>query len=217
MTDEIKTKYKIAFVGDVGVGKTSIIMRMHGEDFQEDLSSSVGGSNYFKEFKFNHDNSTEIIEITSSDLAGDEKFRKSLNFNLAIKDASAIAIVFDPSNMFFSNGDLEKWVKLIKEIAPKAIIALVRNKSDLTANKNFKEDSIKELINKNDAKYFITSAMENKGIIELYEGLINKITGLNGKLELIKENENEKTESINIGNGNKEKIIIKRKKRWCCG
>ena len=216
MTDEIKTKYKIAFVGDEGVGKTSIIMRMHGQDFQEDLSSSFGGSNYLKKFKFNHDNSTEIIEITSSDLAGNEKFRTAPIFNLAIQDASAIAIVFDPSNMFFSNDDLEKWVELIKEIAPKAIIALVKNKSDSTANKNFKEDSIKELVNKNDAMYFITSAMENKGIIELYEGLINKITGLNGNLELIEENENEKTESINIENESKEKIIIKRKKRWCC-
>ena len=216
MTDEIKTKYKIAFVGDEGVGKTSIIMRMHGQDFQEDLSSSFGGSNYLKKFKFNHDNSTEIIEITSSDFAGNEKFREASIFNLAIQDASAIAIVFDPSNMFFSNDDLEKWVELIKEIAPKAIIALVKNKSDSTANKNFKEDSIKELVNKNDAMYFITSAMENKGIIELYEGLINKITGLNGNLELIEENENEKTESINIENESKEKIIIKRKKRWCC-
>ena len=126
MTDEIKTKYKIAFVGDEGVGKTSIIMRMHGQDFQEDLSSSFGGSNYLKKFKFNHDNSTEIIEITSSDLAGNEKFRTAPIFNLAIQDASAIAIVFDPSNMFFSNDDLVKWVKLIKEIAPKAIIALVK-------------------------------------------------------------------------------------------
>ena len=216
MTDEIKTKIKIAFVGDERVGKTSIIMRMHGQGFQEDLSSSFGGSNYSKKFKFNHDNSTEIIEITSSDLAGDEKFRKADIFNLAIQDASAIAIVFDPSNMFFSNDDLEKWVQLIKEIAPKAIIALVKNKSDLTANKNFKEDSIKELVNKNDASYFITSAQKNEGIIELYEGLINKITGLNGNLELIKENENEKTESINIENESKEIIIIKRKKRWCC-
>ena len=118
--------------------------------------------------------------------------------------------------MFFSNDDLEKWVQLIKEIAPKAIIALVRNKSDLTANIKFNEDSLKKLANNYEAMYFITSAMENKGIIELYEGLINKITGLNGKLELIKENENEKTESINIENESKEKIIIKRKKRWCC-
>ena len=217
MTDEIKTKIKIAFVGDERVGKTSIIMRMHGQGFQEDLSSSFGGSNYSKKFKFNHDNSTEIIEITSSDLAGDEKFRKASIFNLAIQDASAIAIVFDPSNMFFSNDDLEKWVQLIKEIAPKAIIALVKNKSDLTANKNFKEDSIKELANNYEAMYFITSAMENKGIIELYEGLINKITGLNGKLELIKENENEKTESINIGNGNKEKMEKPKKRCDCCG
>ena len=64
MTD-ITRKIQIAFVGDEGVGKTSIIMRMHGQDFQEDLSSSFGGSNYFKKFKFNHDNSTETIEINN--------------------------------------------------------------------------------------------------------------------------------------------------------
>ena len=213
---DITRKIQIAFVGDPGVGKTSIIQRIEQGIFQEDLSQSYGCSFTTINLKFKHDNSTETIEITNHDIAGNEKDRINNYLDRDLKDASAIAIVFNPSKALFYDEDLEDWLMLIKEKAPDAIIALVRNKSDLTPNKKFNEDSIKELLNKYDAMYFITSAQKNEGIIELYEGLINKITGWNGNLELIEENENEKTESINIGNGNKEKIIIKRKKRWCC-
>ena len=215
MTD-ITRKIQIAFVGDEGVGKTSIIMRIEQQEFQKDLSHSCGCTFIPINLKFNHDNSTETIEITNCDIAWDGKDRKDNFLDKVFQDSSAIAIVFNPSNVLFDNKDLEKWLNLMKEKAPHAIIALVRNKSDLTANRRFNEDSLKKLANEYDAMYFITSAKKNEGIIELYEGLINKITGLNGNLELIKENENEKTESINIENESKEKIIIKRKKRWCC-
>ena len=215
MTD-ITRKIQIAFVGDEGVGKTSIIMRIEQQEFQKDLSHSCGCTFIPINLKFNHDNSTETIEITNCDIAGNEKDREVNCLDNVFKDVSAIAIVFDPSKVLFYNEDLENWLDLIKEKAPDRIIALVRNKSDLTANRRFNEDSLKKLANKYEASYFITSARKNEGIIELYEGLINKITGLNGNLELIKENENEKTESINIENESKEIIIIKRKKCWCC-
>ena len=215
MTD-ITREIQIAFVGDEGVGKTSIIMRIEQQEFQEDLSHSCGCTFTPINLKFKHDNSTETIEITNHDIAGNEKDRIDNYLDRDLKDVSAIAIVFDPSNVLFDNKDLEKWLNLIKEKAPHAIKALVRNKSDLTANGRFNEDSLKKLANNYEAMYFITSAQKNEGIIELYEGLINKITGWNGNLELIEENENEKTEIINIENESKEKIIIKRKKRWCC-
>ena len=35
--------------------------------------------------------------------------------------------------------------------------------------------------------YYITSALKNEGITELYEGLIRKINGWNTNVELIKE------------------------------
>jgi len=215
MTD-ITRKIQIAFVGDPGVGKTSIIQRIEQGIFQDDLSQSYGCSFTHINLKFKHDNSTETIEINNCDIAGNEKDRIDNYLDRDLKDVSAIAIVFDQSKALFFNDDLEDWFSFIKVKAPKAIIALVKNKSDLDDDTKFKEDSIKKLLNKYDAMYFITSAQKNEGIIELYEGLINKITGLNGKLELIKENENEKTESINIENESKGKIIIKRKKRWCC-
>ena len=216
MTDETK-KIKITFVGDEAVGKTSIILRIQQNGFDEKLGKSAGGTNHFINLKFNHDNSVETIEIINFDLAGDKKYREERSFNYAIEDASAVAVVFDPSSLYFSIVDLENWLKLIKQKAPGVIIALVKNKSDLPEYREFSEDSIKELLNKYDAMYFITSAKKNEGIIELYEGLINKITGLNGNLELIKENQNEKTESINIGNGNKEKMEKPKKRCDCCG
>ena len=215
MNEKLKN-IKIAFVGDEGVGKTSIIMRIDQQEFQDDLSHSCGCTFTTINLKFNHDNSIETIEITNCDIVWDGKDRKDNFLDKVFQDSSAIAIVFNPSNILFDNEDLENWLNPIKEKAPHAIIALVRNKSDLTANGRFNEDSLKKLANEYDAMYFITSAQKNEGIIELYEGLINKITGLNGNLELIKENENEKTESINIENESEEKIIIKRKKRWCC-
>ena len=215
MTD-ITRKIQIAFVGDEGVGKTSIIMRIEQGIFQDDLSHSCGCLITSINLKFNHDNSTEIIEITNHDIAGGEKDRKFNCLDDSFKVVSAIALVFDPSKALFFNDDLENWLKLIKKKAPDRIIALVKNKSDLVDDIKFNEDSLKKLANNYEAMYFITSAQKNEGIIELYEGLINKITGLNGNLELIKENENEKTEGINIENESKEKIIIKRKNRWCC-
>ena len=163
MTDETK-KIKITFVGEKAVGKTSIILRIQQEGFHEQLEKSAGGTNYFINLKFNHDNSVETIEIINFDLAGDKKYRegKGSLFNYAIKDASAIAIIFDPNSEFFSINDLENWIMLIKENAPNVIIALVKNKSDLTEYREFSEDSIKELLNKYDAMYFITSAKKMK-------------------------------------------------------
>ena len=60
MTD-ITREIQIAFVGDEGVGKTSIIMRIEQQEFQEDLSHSCGCTFTTINLKFKHDNSTETI------------------------------------------------------------------------------------------------------------------------------------------------------------
>ena len=150
MTD-ITRKIQIAFVGDPGVGKTSIIMRIQQQDFQEDLSHSCGCTFNNIYLKFNHDNSTETIEITNCDIVWDGKDRKDNFLDKVFQDSSAFAIVFDPSNVLFDNEDLENWLNPIKKKAPDRIIALVRNKSDLTANRKFNEDSLKKLANNYEA------------------------------------------------------------------
>ena len=113
---------------------------------------------------------------------------KPFTLTLQLRMPQLLLIVFDSSSIFFSNDDLENWINLIKEKAPNVIIALIKHKSDLTENIKFNENSLRELVNKYKIMYFITSAKENQGIKELYEGLIKNISGWNGnqKMKLIK-------------------------------
>ena len=53
--------------------------------------------------------------------------------------------------------------------------------------------------------YYITSALKNEGITELYEGLIRKINGWNTNVELIKE---KKENEIEIEKIQKNKKIF---------
>ena len=122
------------------------------------------------------------------------------------------------------------WIDEIKKKAPKnSIIALVLNKNDSLGKKVlFDERDGRKLAKDNDILFFSTSAKEDKGITEIYEGIIKKIKGWendkNIKLVVEKEeiNEEENEEGQNIVDGNDKKKDVDAKsnkkegKRKCC-
>ena len=194
---------KIAFVGDEGVGKTSIIMRIEQGIFQENLNSTVGMANRQTILKFNN---KDPIKISNIDIGGREK--NDLTLKYAIKDASGIVLVSCVNNSGFSSDDLKaNWLNSIRKYAPQdVILAIVLNKSDLLKeNKEYNKDSLKKFAKEINAMYFITSALKNEGITELYEGLIRKINGWNTNVELIKE---KKENEIEIEKIQKNKKIF---------
>ena len=96
------------------------------------------------------------------------------------------------------DGIEEKWLEVIKgdDIKSK-IIALVINKIDLLNENKEYEDKIlklKDFAQKNDLLFFSTSAKENKGITELYEGLMRKIKKWDEEVKLAGEVENKEEE-----------------------
>ena len=201
--NEKSKNIKIAFVGDEGVGKTSIIMRIEQGIFQENLNSTVGMANRQTILKFNN---KDPIKISNIDIGGREKNDFTLKY--AIKDASAIVLVSCVNNSGFSSEDLKaNWLNAIKNYAPQdVILALVLNKSDLLIeNKEYNKDSLKKFADEINAMYYITSALKNEGITELYEGLIRKINGWNTNVELIKE---KKENEIEIEKIQKNKKIF---------
>jgi Ras-related protein Rab-6A len=198
--NEKSKNIKIAFVGDEGVGKTSIIMRIEQGIFQENLNSTVGMANRQTILKFNN---KDPIKISNIDIGGREK--NDLTLKYAIKDASGIVLVSCVNNSGFSSDDLKaNWLNSIRKYAPQdVILALVLNKSDLLKeNKEYNKDSVKEFAEKINAMYFVTSALKNEGITELYEGLIRKIKGWNTNVKLVikekKENEIENVQKNRI-------------------
>ena len=198
--NEKQKNIKIVFIGDEGVGKTSIIMRIEQGIFQENLNSTVGMANRQTILKFNN---KDPIKISNIDIGGREK--NDLTLKYAIKDASGIVLVSCVNNSGFSSDDLKaNWLNSIRKYAPQdVILAIVLNKSDLLKeNKEYNKDSLKKFAKEINAMYFITSALKNEGITELYEGLIRKIKGWNTNVKFVikekKENEIENVQKNRI-------------------
>ena len=184
---------EIAFVGEESVGKTSIISRFEYDVFQEDLSQTNYITFSEKIVKFTNG---EEIKIKNVDFTGNEKYKSDLE--LAIKNSKAIVLVYCLDIFHYNLKDLQKyWIDEIKKKAPKnSIIALVLNKNDSLGKKViFDERDGRKLAKDNDILFFSTSAKENKGITEIYEGIIKKIKGWEKdddiKLVVEKEEDNE--------------------------
>ena len=128
MTEESELSYqntrqKIIFIGNVSVGKTSIINSILGRKFKDEYEPSIGIDFFSKNIKYKSNN----IKLQLWDSAGQEKF-KSLIPNY-IRGSSLVFLVYDISNKK-SFDDLLMWINFINQIESTQIV-LCANKIDL--------------------------------------------------------------------------------------
>lgn len=92
-TSSITTsRHKIVFVGDVSVGKTSIMNRFIENKFSDTYDPSIGVDFHAKSIIFYE----EQIKLNFWDSAGQEKYRSLIP--AYVKGASIIFIIFDKSS-----------------------------------------------------------------------------------------------------------------------
>ena len=191
---------KLVFVGDAGVGKTSIILSIKEQDFNPLLESSIAVDFFQKEIIYKEEK--YILNIW--DTAGQEKYRSLIpNY---LHGANFIFLVFDVTKEDSFN-HLEQWKKYILNIV-EAIIIIVGNKIDLKDNRKISKEDAENFCTKNNLKYFEVSAKERTNIKDLILLSINnnKSPIIENKEEMhedskkinIKEENNSKTENISI-------------------
>ncbi|EAR95585.1 small guanosine triphosphatase family (GTPase)-like Ras family protein (macronuclear) [Tetrahymena thermophila SB210] len=122
-------KFKIVFLGDQSVGKTSIINRFIYDNFTGSEQPTVGIDFICKTLQM--DNKTLRLQLW--DTAGQERFKSLIPSY--IRDSNAAIIVYDITNQnSFSN--VTKWVEEVKEErGNNAFIFILGNKSDLEDRK----------------------------------------------------------------------------------
>ena len=141
---------KLVFVGDAGVGKTSIILSIKEQDFNPLLESSIAVDFFQKEIIYKEEK--YILNIW--DTAGQEKYRSLIpNY---LHGANFIFLVFDVTKEDSFN-HLEQWKKYILNIV-EAIIIIVGNKIDLKDNRKISKEDAENFCTKNNLKYFEVSA-----------------------------------------------------------
>mmetsp|Transcript_48433 Transcript_48433/g.92663 ORF Transcript_48433/g.92663 Transcript_48433/m.92663 type:complete len:216 (-) Transcript_48433:304-951(-) len=117
-------KYKLVFLGDQSVGKTSIITRFMYDKYDNTYQATIG-IDFLSKTMYLED---RTVRLQLWDTAGQERFRSLIPSY--IRDSSVAVVVYDVSNRAtFLN--TARWIEEVRtERGSDVIIVLVGNKTD---------------------------------------------------------------------------------------
>ena len=213
MTEDIP-KYKIIFLGDQGVGKSSILNRFSHDKFEVEYQSTIGLDFHSKNETINGAN----VRVLLYDTAGQEKFKSLIP--MYIRDANIIIVVYDIT-IKDSFTHTSHWVNETKDLKREdAIFVLVGNKIDLNDKRQVSSQEGQNYANEKEFIFFEVSARTGQGIHELFNN--NIFPEMVKKFKIVGDDDNgyksneQKTDNDEM-NGIKLDNSEKKKKKGCCG
>jgi len=165
---EKQVKISVITLGDTGVGKTSIIKRIHDDSFQELMFSTHGMSDFFIERNYTKKNIK--IALCFKDTAGQELYKElPLQY---IRNSHIVLLVF--STIETLNTIRERWYNFYKENANLEIskFILVGNKSDIFGDEREEIERQGQEFSEEINAHFITCSAKSKDNIDTLEQII---------------------------------------------
>ena len=165
---EKQVKISVITLGDTGVGKTSIIKRIHDDSFQELMFSTHGMSDFFIERNYTKRNIK--IALCFKDTAGQELYKElPLQY---IRNSHIVLLVF--STIETLNTIRERWYNFYKENANLEIskFILVGNKSDIFGDEREEIERQGQEFSEEINAHFITCSAKSKDNIDTLEQII---------------------------------------------
>ena len=157
--------FKILLIGDLGVGKSCVILRYVEGDFPGNIMSSIGVD--FKTKQIDLDD--RLIKLQIWDTAGHEKFRTITTSYY--KSAHAIIILYDITQKA-SFDHIRNWITEIDKFGKQGVLkVIVGNKLDM-----------ENLALKYGIKLWEVSAKDNTNIEEMFLDTIKTLLEKNSKI-----------------------------------
>ena len=176
------TRHKIIFVGDAGVGKTTIISRIMENPYNEIYEPSIGVDFMSKNIKYKG----QSIKLQMWDTAGQEKYKGLIPSY--VRNSSIVFLVYDIS-VKTSFDNIPKWITFIRTIENTTLV-LCGNKLDLS-NREVKKEEGEELAKKEGIAFFEVSAKTNENIKNMFYNVVVELPTFSesntNKENLIKE------------------------------
>ncbi|XP_040955465.1 ras-related protein RABH1b [Gossypium hirsutum] len=165
-------KYKLVFLGDQSVGKTSIITRFMYDKF--DNTYQVFLSIFFLTLCTMFEDRTVRLQLW--DTAGQERFRSLIPSY--IRDSSVAVIVYDvASRQSFQN--TTKWIEEVRtERGSDVIIVLVGNKTDLVDKRQVSVEEAEAKARDLNVMFIETSAKAGFNIKALFRKIAAALPGM---------------------------------------
>lgn len=165
-------KYKLVFLGDQSVGKTSIITRFMYDNFDRHYQATIG-IDFLSKTMYLDD---RTVRLQLWDTAGQERFRSLIPSY--IRDSSVAVVVYDVSNRS-SFLNTSKWVEDVRnERGNDVVICLVGNKTDLGNDKRqVSTEEGDERAKKDNLLFMEVSAKAGYNVKSLFRKLATALPG----------------------------------------
>ena len=163
--------FKVLTLGDTNVGKTSLLLRITDNVYNDTIQNTVGVD---LKSRLTYINNVPI-RVNIWDTAGQEKYEKMTK--QYFKNANGIIIVYDVNSKNSFNR-IGMWIDTIKVECDirKVSLVLVGNKID--RDKKYKEVTLKEglgLAKKINAAFVETSALSNENVDVVFDVLVHDL------------------------------------------
>jgi len=164
-----RSKYKLVFVGDSNVGKTSIISRFMYDHFDENYDATIGIDFLAK----THTVKEKTVRLQLWDTAGQERFRSLIPSYIRDSSVAVVVYAIDNPQSFHA---VDKWVDEVRaEREEQVIIFIVGNKTDLEGKRRISPNEGRNKAKNLNAYFLETSAKENDNIDKLFDEIAERL------------------------------------------
>ena len=158
--------HKIVFLGDSGVGKTSLVQRYVYDSLSPDFGRTIGAILHVKMLELNG----ELHKLVLWDIGGQEGFAQLRE--QFCSNASGCFFVFDRTRPETLE-HIDQWLQALRHSADSAVVIAVENKIDLDSV--ITPEQIKGMIQSRNLNHIQTSATENMNVDTAFRELVLKI------------------------------------------
>ncbi|XP_054852230.1 ras-related protein Rab-6A-like isoform X2 [Eublepharis macularius] len=174
-------KFKLVFLGEQSVGKTSLITRFMYDSFDNTYQATIG-IDFLSKTMYLED---RTIRLQLWDTAGQERFRSLIPSY--IRDSAAAVIVFDVTNLN-SFQQTSKWIDDVRtERGSDVIIMLVGNKTDLADKRQITTEEGEQRAKELSVMFIETSAKTGYNVKQLFRRVAAALPGMDSTPEKSKD------------------------------
>lgn len=170
-------KFKLVFLGEQSVGKTSLITRFMYDSFDNTYQATIG-IDFLSKTMYLED---RTVRLQLWDTAGQERFRSLIPSY--IRDSSVAVVVYDITN-YNSFQQTAKWIDDVRtERGSDVIIMLVGNKTDLSDKRQVTTEEGQRKANELNVMFIETSAKAGYNVKQLFRKVAAALPGMESTSE----------------------------------